>query len=114
MDRTNNQNYTHSKLEDGPVTILLQTRGGKSTDILTTRDVSDTADTAAGALETREASKVGNSTTTASKPETSTPQGDKKNTPLSFANVDRSGNVNFEKSEKSERSSAALDQRAQN
>ncbi|KAL9044608.1 MAG: hypothetical protein Q9214_002267 [Letrouitia sp. 1 TL-2023] len=97
----------------GPVTILLQTRGGKSTDILTTRDVSETADTPAGALETRLASTLGSSITTDPKTKTSTPQGDKKNVSLSFANVDRSGNVNFEKFKKPEKSGAALDQRAQ-
>ncbi|KAI4210179.1 MAG: hypothetical protein LQ351_006933 [Letrouitia transgressa] len=96
-----------------PVTILLQTRGGKSTDILTTRDINDIADTPAGALETRLPSTLGSSITTNSKLEPSTPQSDKKNTPLNFANVDRSGKVSFEKSEKSENSGAAVDQRAQ-
>ena len=74
----------------GPATILVQSRGAKISDVLTTRDVNEIADSPAGAVPQALAmspAEAGASmqSTTASP------------TSLSYASVSRQGTVKFDK-----------------
>ena len=79
----------------GPGTILIQSRGGRLSDVLTTRDVNEIADSPAGAVpkalsthHTQSAAEAGTSVK---------PKGAEAALPtLNYATVSRSGTVKFD------------------
>ncbi|MCJ1224125.1 Altered inheritance of mitochondria protein 24, mitochondrial [Toensbergia leucococca] len=83
----------------GPTTILLQTRASRLSDVLTTRDFNELADSPAGSAQTAVALAVKSLNADQSSQSNSTPSAIDTPTRLSFASIGKDGKVKFEETE---------------
>lgn len=90
VKRHTNRNQMFLRFQ-GPANILLQARGNKLTDSLSTRDINEIADSPAGAMQ------AARHISPAAGTNAIIPQPAKTATKMTFASVDRSGKVDFEK-----------------
>ena len=78
----------------GPTIVLLQTRASRLSDVLTTRDVNEMADTAAGTVQAAVTLANSDAKDKAESPAPATPAA---KTRMSFASIGQDGKVRFEK-----------------